>query len=369
MKLEVVVLALAASVFTAMASVAQRRAAASAPEKLSLNLGLIGYLIRRPVWFLGILCMILGFLFQVEALRIGSLSLVQPLIATELVIVFVMIALHDRQRVHQRDWLAAFGMVVGLGVFLALARPTGGSSHASRSLWVLSGASTLAVIVLLTVAAYLPVRSGSAPASGRKAALLGVAAAAGFGFVAAVIKELSSHLSQGPAGVFLNWSPYVLLLSGAVAFFLASNAFQAGSLAASQPGLTVVDPLVASLLGVVLFGERINHHPLALIGELIGLAALVTSVIVLSRSPLVQDQGPPAQPLLPDRGPTPEIPTAAIDRHPPRARPTATLVMANEDGRGTPRAHAPRPVSADGRENRGVAGRRRSRRRPVDLDA
>jgi hypothetical protein len=115
--------------------------------------------------------------------------------------------------------------------------------------------------------AHLPGRGGEPAPSGRKAALLGVAAATAFGFVAAVIKELSAHLSQGPAAVFSNWSPYVLLVSGAIAFFLVSNAFQAGSLAASQPGLTVVDPLVASLLGVLLFGERLDHHPLALAGE------------------------------------------------------------------------------------------------------
>jgi drug/metabolite transporter (DMT)-like permease len=82
----------------------------------------------------------------------------------------------------------------------------------------------------------------------------------------------------------------VLLLSGAGAMFLASNAFQAGSLAASQPGLTIVDPLVASMLGVVLFGERLNHAPLAFIGEILAVALLVISVVVLSRSPLVHDE-------------------------------------------------------------------------------
>jgi drug/metabolite transporter (DMT)-like permease len=90
--------------------------------------------------------------------------------------------------------------------------------------------------------------------------------------------------------VFLNWSPYVLLLSGAAAMFLASNAFAAGSLAASQPGLTIVDPLVASTLGVVLFGERLNHAPAAFIGEIMAVALLVISVVVLSRSPLVHDE-------------------------------------------------------------------------------
>jgi hypothetical protein len=78
--------------------------------------------------------------------------------------------------------------------------------------------------------------------------------------------------------------------------FLASNAFQAGSLAASQPGLTIVDPLVASALGVVLFGERLNHTPAAFTGEILAVALLVISVVVLSRSPLVHDESTPEAP-------------------------------------------------------------------------
>ncbi len=301
MTIEVILLALAASGFTAMASVAQRRAAAPAPEKLSFNLRLVGYLLRRPVWFLGIACMILGFVFQVAALRVGSLSLVQPVIATELVIVFGVIALHDRHRVRGRDWISALGMVIGLGALLSLARPHGGHGHASASMWVLAGLSTFALAALLAAAAYFPGRGGLRPSAGRKAALLGIAAAVGFGFVAAVIKELSAHLPQGPAGVFSNWSPYVLLLSGAAAMFLASNAFQAGSLAASQPGLTIVDPLVAGGLGVVLFGERLQHDPLVFAGELLAASLVILSVILLSRSSLVQD------------GAAPTVDTATVD--------------------------------------------------------
>ena len=120
--------------------------------------------------------------------------------------------------------------------------------------------------------------------------MLAVGAGIAWGFVAAVIKELSGHLSNGLYGVLTNWSPYVLIAAGAAALFLASNAFQAGSLAASQPGLTIVDPLVASLLGVVLFGEHIRHDPAQLVGEGVALAILVASVILLSRSLLVQGE-------------------------------------------------------------------------------
>jgi drug/metabolite transporter (DMT)-like permease len=289
MNTEVVVLALTASMFTALASVAQRGAAAPAPGEISLSWRLVGYLIRRPVWFLGIVAMILGFAFQVQALRVGSLSLVQPIIATELVVVFGMMAVWNRGRVRQRDWLSAVGIVVGLGAFLALARPMSGHDHASTSMWVLAGLLTLLLAGLLTALAHLPGRDGIRPSQARRASLLGMAAATGYGFVAAVIKELSTHLSQGPSGVFANWSPYVLIISGAAAMFLASSAFQAGSLAASQPGLTIVDPLVASLLGVALFHERLNLSPMSIAGESLALAVLIVSVVFLSRSDLVQE--------------------------------------------------------------------------------
>jgi hypothetical protein len=40
---------------------------------------------------------------------------------------------------------------------------------------------------------------------------------------------------------------------------------------------------------VVLFGETVNHGALDFVGEVAGVLVLVASVIVLSRSPLVQD--------------------------------------------------------------------------------
>ena len=71
--------------------------------------------------------------------------------------------------------------------------------------------------------------------------------------------------------------------------FLVSNAFQAGPLAASQPGLTIVDPLVASLLGITLFGEQLRFGPWHLAGEVVAVGILVASVVLLSRSPLIKD--------------------------------------------------------------------------------
>jgi hypothetical protein len=283
-----VVLALVASVFTASASVTQRFAAAPAPDEVAFSLKLIRTLIRKPIWFIGILCMILGFGFQIAALRVSSLTLVQPVIATELLLVFAFLALRSPQRVQRLDWLAAIAMAAGLAVFLGIAHPEGGSSRAPMSLWLIAAVGTAAAAALFFALARIPLRSGRPPSHARQAALLAIGAGAAWGFVAAVIKAMSGLLSSGPYAIFTNWSPYVLLLAGAGAFFLLSNAFQAGPLAASQPGLTIVDPLVASILGVFLFKDRIRHDPMELFGEAIALAVLVAGVVILSRSPLVQ---------------------------------------------------------------------------------
>jgi drug/metabolite transporter (DMT)-like permease len=292
-----ILLALVASLFTATSSVAQRVAAAPAPGEISFSWRLVLFLVRRPVWFLGILCMIAGFLFQLAALQGGELSLVQPVIATELLFVFAYLAVRNRDRVHARDWVAGVAMAVGLGAFLFLADPSGGSAlHATGWLWLISGSATFAAAGAMAALSSVPWR-GRRPSAARRAALLSVAAGIAWGFVAAVIKELSSHVGQGAYAVFTNWSPYVLILTGAAAMFLVTNAFQAGPLAASQPGLTIADPVVASLLGVAVFGEHLRTGPLHLTGEAIAVAVLATGVILLSRSPLIQASevasGPP----------------------------------------------------------------------------
>ncbi len=236
------------------------------------------------------------------------------------------------------------GMAAGLGGFLFLADPSGGSAtEATAGHWILAAIATTVTAVIFVLLAVTRFRRGKEPSPSRKAALLAVSAAVAWGFVAAVIKELSTHISAGPSAVFTNWSPYVLVASGAIAVYLASNAFQAGPLAASQPGLTIVDPLVASLLGVTLFGEQIRHGPLELAGEAVAVVVLVASVVLLSRSPLVT--GHPA----PDgRSLDPGAPREAVslDAATPPAGDAAPAGDASAGGRQATSSGNDRPASA-----------------------
>jgi drug/metabolite transporter (DMT)-like permease len=280
-----IVLALAASLCTATSSVCQRLGAKS-EEPASLDVGLLFRLARRPVWLMGLAAMILGFVLQVTALRFGPLALVQPILALELLFVFGYMAVLGSRRVQSRDWLAAIAMSSGLGLFLLCALPSGGRLHAPPLLWWLAGLATLGVVMVgLAVAFGLGRRPGAKPS--RRAAVLGATTGIAWGFVAAVIKELSSHLGSGLGAILTNWSFYVLIGVGASTLLLASHALAAGPLAASQPGFTILDPLSASLLGLFLFGEHLRSSPVYLAGEALALALIVAGVTALSHSHLI----------------------------------------------------------------------------------
>ncbi len=278
--------ALAASVCTATSSVCQRLGARDSMPA-GFDFWLIFRLARRPIWLLGILSMILGFVFQLEALHYGPLALVQPILALELLFVFgYMAVLSSRRRVAARDWLAATAMSAGLGLLLFAAAPSGGREHAPGYLWFVAGALTLAVVVGgLALAFTLHRRSASSVS--RQAAILGAVTGVAWGFVAAVIKEFSSHLGGGAAGIFSNWSVYVLIGAGAASLLLASHALAAGPLAASQPGFTILDPLAASLLGMFLFNEHVAQTTGALAVEALALGLIVGGVTALSHSHLI----------------------------------------------------------------------------------
>ena len=277
-----ILLAVAASLCTAMSSVCQRMGAKSS-QTPGFDAGLMFRLARRPVWLLGIASMIAGFVLQLTALHFGALALVQPILAVELVFVFGYLAVAGSGWVKRRDWLAAAAMSAGIGVFLRVASPSGGRPHAPGSSWLAAGLATFGVVLLaLAVAFGLGRHPGVSGA--RRAAVLGTATGISWGFMAAVIKELSSHLDDGVGVIFSSWSLYLLIAAGAATMLLASHALAAGPLAASQPGFTILDPLTASLLGMFLFGEHIRTGAADLAGEALALAAVIAAAAVLSHS-------------------------------------------------------------------------------------
>ncbi|MFF1279801.1 DMT family transporter [Streptomyces sp. NPDC058299] len=295
-----VLLALLAALSNASASVLQRRAAVQEPDDGSGAGSVVRrftHVLRRPSWLAGVGLLALSGLLQAGALAVGSLSLVQPLLAAELLFTLAVGSVVFRRRPDGRTWLAFAALAVGLALFLLAAAPTAGRTSAPPRAWLLGGAGVLGAVVLLAVAARLA-RGAS------RAALLGLASAVSFATTAALLKEAVGRLGDGLGAMFGHWSLYATGVAGLVAFLLLQGALGAGSLTASQPALTLGDALTSVVLGWVLFAETI-HLGLSLLPEAIGIALIGAGSIGLAHAQTVGaewDTAAPDRP--PERGGT-----------------------------------------------------------------
>lgn len=274
------VLALLAACANATSSVLQRRANLEVPRSENLTLRLIWSLMHEPVWFGGILAIIAGFLLQASALSSGQLATVEPILVAELPFTLILAAWVFRQRMGPLEWWPTLAMTVGLAGLLYFLSPSPGRSENVRwSIWTAGITANLIVIAIL-------VALGRRGQNSRRAALLGVAAGAGFGLTAALIKGMTQTLAHGLIVLLTGWQVYAMIVSGVLGMFLTQSALNAGQLVAAQPGLTMTDPVVSILWGVLAFEEKIRGGWYA---ALAGACAIIigVGVVALARSPLL----------------------------------------------------------------------------------
>src|SRR5438477_604549 len=151
-----------------------------------------------------------GFGFQAAALHGGRLSVVQPVLVTELIFVLVLRWLWLRQRVRPAAWGSAALTCISLAVFLVAAEPRGGNSSPTPSAWLWAIGPFGGAAVALTVFA-----TRGSPA--RRAAQYGAAAAVAGGLEATFIKTSADTLTtDGVSAVLGEWPVYALALSGAL---------------------------------------------------------------------------------------------------------------------------------------------------------
>jgi drug/metabolite transporter (DMT)-like permease len=274
-----VVLAFAAAIGNAVASVLQRRAARRLPADQPLRPRLLLQLLRQPVWWGGIGGVIVGGLLQAAALWSGELAVVQPVLAMELPLTLLFAALVFRRPMTRRPLLGTAGLTAGIVLLLVATTPSGGRAEVSGTRWLVVLPVVVAGVVALGVA-------GRFSSGAVAAALLGSAAAVTFALTAALMKDATARLSGGPAGLFTSWQLYATCLAGVTALLLLQNAYHAGTLVAAQPAVTVGDGLVSIVLSVALFGERIRTGGW-LVLALVGVGLIVLGAVELSRSPLV----------------------------------------------------------------------------------
>jgi drug/metabolite transporter (DMT)-like permease len=276
-------LAFLAGLVNATGNVLNRKAARDEPDQAEFKLKLITDLMHRKVWLAAVGMMIISFALAAAALGTGQLASVQLVVVLELPMTIIGGALLLRSPLGAREWIAIAAMTAGVIGLLALLDPKPGpAKHIAPVLWIAMSAANVAAIVALFLAA----RRHSKPAV--RASLLGIACGLGYGLTAAFTKGMADAFNSGGiVAVFTTWQFYACALAGVASAFLLENAYQAGPLTASQPGITLVDPMVSTVWGIVVFGETVRH------GAVLGLTvlpagAVAIGVFLLSRSRILR---------------------------------------------------------------------------------
>src|ERR1700733_1943611 len=273
----IILFALLAALSNAVNEATQHVASIAAPSRSS-GWQLVVYLFRNPLWLLGWAALIAAFVFQALALSQGQISVVQPLLATELVFMLLLRWVWIHQSIRRMTWSAATLTCVGLAVFIAAGQPGGGQSTPTSSHWLAAGLACCAAAAVLAVLA----RWGS---PSLRAALYGSASAVMWALVATFIKATTDTLTQfGVAGMFAHWPVYALAAGSVAALFLMQAALHVGPLRASQPFIVIIDPIVSIALSVWLFAEHFAADGAALTIAAIGFAVMCAGVVLLTQT-------------------------------------------------------------------------------------
>jgi drug/metabolite transporter (DMT)-like permease len=283
-------LAILAACANATSSVLQRKANRQVPRKENLSLKLIGSLLHQPVWFGGVLAVTAGFLLQATALGTGQLTVVEPILVLELPATLILASRVFRSRLGRREWGAAAAMTAGLAGLLYFLSPSAGRSASVHwYAWLIGIGINLALVGAMVVWG----RRGPAGRGGNgtensahQAAVLGIAAGSAFGLTAALMKGMTTTFTQGFGTLLVSWQLYGMIATGVLGMFLLQSAMNAGRLVAAQPGLSLSDPIISILWGVLVFGERVRGG-LFILPEVISGLLLAAAVIALARSPLL----------------------------------------------------------------------------------
>ncbi|MGH8861840.1 MAG: DMT family transporter [Jatrophihabitantaceae bacterium] len=270
-----------AALGNAIANVMQRMASLAGDPDREFGLKVMGGLVRSRTWLIGFLGMVASFILQAVALGLGQLSAVEPIITLEVPLTMLVAGRVFGARLGRLEWGAIAAMTGGVIAFVASLDPQpGNDTHVSHFIYVVAGSGTAATIAALLV-------SGTRGRRNWRAACLGAAAGTCFGFTATLIKETVDLLTaDGVPAMLSTWQTYAAVSFGLLGVVVMQWALHTGPLLASQPGFTLMDPIVSVLWGVLVYNETTRTGGWLVLATG-GMAVLGLGVVVLARSPLL----------------------------------------------------------------------------------
>ena len=269
------VLALLAALFIAISDVVQQRLAYDVTDERVGAIALFSRLLRNPRWWLGSLVAAVGFALQAAALGLGSVVLVQALFVTSLLFALPISAKLGHRKVTRSEWTWAV-LLAGGAVLVTVGDPQAGHSRAPLGTWML----VVAVIGPALMLCIILARLWSGPV---RAVLLGVVSGPLWSLFSVLTKGVVDRLGDGVWALLRTPELYAGALVAIAATMWQQSSFQAGTLTASLPTLTLAEPVVGSVLGVMVLGETLKTNDVGRFALVVAVVVMVVATAALAR--------------------------------------------------------------------------------------
>lgn len=233
-------------------------------------------LMKRPRWLTGTSFLLLAALFQLGALALAPLIVVQPIGALALILTSVLNARIYKVKLDGKTLGAIAVILVGVASFVSLAATSAVNTEMSdQKLLQVVG------IMILLLAVFGLSFAWSRGNVGPLTYILGAGVL--YGFTASLAKVVIQRLYQADFDLLTLLAVGALLGAIFLGGWFVQNAYASGPPDLVIAGLTVVDPAVAVGIGIVILGEASKADVAQVSGFIIAGAIAMAGVLMLSK--------------------------------------------------------------------------------------
>ncbi|OBF43157.1 hypothetical protein A5787_14875 [Mycobacterium sp. 852002-50816_SCH5313054-b] len=257
--------------------VLEQRSAQQVTDKPVGTFTLFRRLLRDRRWWTGSLVAAAGFGLQAAALGLGSVVLVQALSVTSLLFALLISARVNHRKITRRQGIWAMLLVAAVAVVVTVGDPQAGTPRGSVETWIVVGLIMGPALILCVIGS----RVFSASVG---ALLLGLMSGSLWGLFSVLTKGVVDQLDRGIPALLRLPELYVWAVLAIVATAWEQSAFRAGPLTASLPAVTVAEPVVGSVLGVIVLGETLSTARTSLIALGLSVAVMAAATVALAHS-------------------------------------------------------------------------------------
>ena len=243
-------------------------------------------LLTSPMWFLGGIAALTGFIIYTVALNIYDVSIIKPLVNTNLLFTFIFAAIVFKERLSSIDWVGVGILILGI-LLIALTPSIESSNEIDEPLLLLLFPVTIGLILVMIIILFVVKAGGPAEI------VLPIFAGSFFGvgtfFTKSLLIGLNGEIQTTlPKTGVIIYSFWMLVITYGFATMAQQMAFERGRLSIVSPITNALSVTIAFIGAYFVFHEKLIYEVAGKItflsfNKIIGLAGILIALFILRR--------------------------------------------------------------------------------------